>query len=100
MATKDKRKPETIIRELRRQIRDIQANRTFAESERSAAIRNRDEFRARTVRAEQEAVEWKRRFDALLAAMPELRMLVALGNRNIPLAPQPTSPTIPEPRRG
>lgn len=70
---KDMRKPETIIKEQRRIIRNTReelAQARFASAEHQRA---RDAFRARATQAEQECAEWKRRFDLLLARTPEAK---------------------------
>lgn len=53
-------KDETLIRNLKRDLRETDA-RAFR-----LAI-ERDTYRERATKAEQEAAEWRRRFDALLA---------------------------------
>lgn len=59
MAQKDTRKPQTVIAELRRWLGDCQkSNQRLTEQV--------NEARGRATRAEQEAAEWKRRFDTLL----------------------------------
>lgn len=62
-SAKDKRKPETIMAEMRRTERDLRErlNRSIAEAGAS---------RARATKAEQEASEWRGRFDRLLARVP------------------------------
>lgn len=60
---KDKRKPETIIRELRSLLAD--ARRQMQERYQTS-----EHYRARATRAEQEVAEWKARFDALLVRTP------------------------------
>ncbi len=59
----DKRKPSTIIAELRRHLKDSHDSGMRSRNEAS-------EFRSRAIMAEQEAAEWKRRFEQLLARIP------------------------------
>jgi phage shock protein A len=56
--------PATEIRNLRRALAQTRDGAARAVSE-------RDAFRARATKAEQEVAEWKRRFDLLLARTPE-----------------------------
>ena len=56
--------PETELRNLRREFKEL---RTDWRDARAAS----DAYRARATKAEQEIVEWKRRFDALLKIVPE-----------------------------
>lgn len=67
---KDTRKPETIIRELKRQL-------ATALVDRRDAFRERDHYRSRAVAAEddrdqirRDRDEWKARFDDLLKKLP------------------------------
>lgn len=54
---------ETQLRNLKRELsREIDRANGFA--------RDRDAYRARATRAEQEVAEWKNRFDALLMRTP------------------------------
>lgn len=53
-------KPETEIRNLKRDIKE--RHRTYLD-----AMEERNLYRARVTKAEQEAAEWKRRFDELLS---------------------------------
>ena len=62
---KDNRKPATIIAELKRSLKE----RTATAND---ALGERNHYRARATKAEQECAEWKRRFDLLLARTPEL----------------------------
>lgn len=62
----DKRKPATIIREQKRAIDGLMVESSRRWNEIGV-------YRARATKAETETAEWKRRFDALLAAIPELR---------------------------
>ena len=55
-------KPETVIRNLKRELKDAYRWK----DETHYARKERDDFRVRATRAEQEAKEWKRRFDVLL----------------------------------
>lgn len=60
---KDTRKPETIIADLRRQLRDSH----------EVGLRAREEamsWRGRATKAEQEAADWRKRYDLLLARIP------------------------------
>lgn len=59
------RKPsaETLLRTERRRNNDLRA-------ERDALKANGQVYLSRLVKAEQEAAEWKRRFDALLKIVP------------------------------
>jgi hypothetical protein len=73
MKPTDKRKPETIIRSLRGSVHHLTAyqfqSEVLLKSYRTSLAEmadDRDQARA-------EAAEWKRRFDAILAAIPELR---------------------------
>jgi hypothetical protein len=70
---KDKRKPETIIRSLRGQVASLTAYQQGAEAllkgHRATLVEMADARDA----ARSEVADWKRRFDALLAAIPELR---------------------------
>ena len=59
----DKRKPETIMAEQRSIIKMLRI-------EAAGLGGTCSDFRARATRAEQEAAEWKKRFDALLARVP------------------------------
>lgn len=56
-------KPETEIRNLKRDIKRWYAERETLRTE-------RESYRIRATKAEQEVAEWKRRFDALLAHTP------------------------------
>lgn len=60
-----KRKPETIVRELRRDLK--RALKETGEFSKESA-----HFRGRATRAEMECSEWKRRFDALLERTPKV----------------------------
>lgn len=51
--------PETELRTLRSQLKHTKA--AF-----EAVVRQRDEYRARATRSEQEAAQWRERFDLLL----------------------------------
>lgn len=48
------------------QIRNLKARCQVLESSFNSAIRQRDLYRMRATKAEQEVAEWKARFDALL----------------------------------
>jgi hypothetical protein len=62
----DKRKPETIIRSLRAEIK--------ARQKATNGYLNALGFaNTRVTKMDAELTDWKRRFDALLAAIPELR---------------------------
>jgi hypothetical protein len=69
----DKRKPETVIRELRQRLNEAANTEAILRTAYRLAKDSSDEQRTRATKAETEAAEWKRRFDALLAAIPELR---------------------------
>ena len=56
--------PETELRNLRRDHNGLRTDWLIDRAD-------RDAYRARATKAEQEIVEWKRRFDALLKIMPE-----------------------------
>lgn len=66
----DKRKPETIIRELRREIRRLESRACKTEADRLRLHREIEPWHARARTAEQEVAEWKRRFDLLLSRTP------------------------------
>ena len=57
-------KPETEIRNLKRELKD-------ALSALSRRITEVGEYRVRATKAEQECAEWKRRFDMLLSGIKE-----------------------------
>ena len=57
--------PETELRNLRRSQNRLDKLAVHLSSE-------RDRYRIRATKAEQEAAEWKQRFDALLARVPKL----------------------------
>lgn len=61
------RKPETIIRELKREMRQLCVGMDNAH-------RENETLRRRATKAEQDAAEWKRRFDALLERSPVVRV--------------------------
>lgn len=71
----DKRKPETIIRELKRELgymeRAADSNHADFKAARAEATTNALEIG----RLQAELHDWKRRFDVLLDAIPELRNL-------------------------
>jgi uncharacterized coiled-coil DUF342 family protein len=78
--TPRKRKPETIIRELRLQLqrlsrdRDAVSDQRFRESDRANAYQEQHRQISHAyneMKADRD--DWKRRFDALLDAVPELR---------------------------
>jgi outer membrane murein-binding lipoprotein Lpp len=48
------------------QIRTLKARLAEAEKDRSALARERDAYRVRATKAEQECAEWRERFDILL----------------------------------
>ena len=48
------------------QLRNLKAQLKRAEADISALMSKRDEYRARATKAEQDASEWKARFDTLL----------------------------------
>lgn len=56
-------KPETEIRNLRRELKRTENWLKRAEHE-------RDAYRARATQAEQQAADWRRRFDELLKIFP------------------------------
>lgn len=58
---------ETQLRTARRLLRD-------ATIELATARKQRDEYRARATKAEQEAAEWRKRFDRLLEVRDALRV--------------------------
>jgi hypothetical protein len=60
----DKRKPETIIRELRRLVR-------YYKLQRDRAINDAAEYRVRASKAEQDAAKWQTRFDTLLLCLQQ-----------------------------
>lgn len=62
--TLDRRKPETIIRELKRHAKQLAEGM-------SKVQRESETLRARALRAEAGCAEWKGRFDLLLAHTPE-----------------------------
>lgn len=66
----DTRKPATIIAELKRQKKDLIATANNALRDLQFSHREREQYRARASKAEQECAEWKRRFDQLLAREP------------------------------
>lgn len=59
-------KDSTVIRNLRREVKFLTHESASLREERGAAMRDRDSWRGRATKAEQEAAEWKRRFDLLL----------------------------------
>jgi hypothetical protein len=59
--------PEGQIRRLRATNRRVERMRREACETLARVGRERDDYRARATKAEREAAEWKRRFDALLA---------------------------------
>lgn len=74
---KDTRKPEAIIAELRR---ELVTERAEYKSQQDYVLHQRAEIAGLLSRAnvaERDRDEWKRRFDALLAAIPELRKVTA-----------------------
>lgn len=56
----------TLLRSARSENKELQQIRT-------ELVRERDIYRARATKAEQEVAEWKRRFDALLERTPAPR---------------------------
>lgn len=56
-------KPETEIRNLKQNVKILTATVDAMRAE-------RDLFRSRATKAEQDAAEWRKRFDALLARVP------------------------------
>ncbi len=71
--SRDKRKPEAVIRELRSRL-------TREHGDHNQTLAQAIAYRSRATKAEQESAalrseiaNWERRFDALLAAVPELR---------------------------
>ena len=63
MTKRKKDRPEAVIAELRRLLRET-------EEARRLAIQDFGVMRGRATRAETEREDWKRRFDALLARVP------------------------------
>jgi hypothetical protein len=63
------RKPsaETTLRTARAELKRLQGDLTFA-------LQDRDHFRRRATIAEQEAAEWRRRFDLLLSKVDPFRI--------------------------
>lgn len=55
----------TLLRHARRDINNLKAMQ-------AALITERDRYRERATKAEQESAEWKRRFDILLVRTPQL----------------------------
>lgn len=53
----------TMLRSARKEIRDL-------ERQIAGTIKDREAYRVRATKAEQECAEWKRRFDLLLARVP------------------------------
>lgn len=58
--------PETEVRYLRAELRREQKLHGHTKMD-------RDGYRTRATKAEQECAEWKRRFDVLLARTPEIK---------------------------
>lgn len=58
-------KPETEIRNLKRDVKSLRYELKLADE-------NTRAYRARATKAEQEVAEWKARFDALLMRTPKL----------------------------
>lgn len=56
--------PETQLRTARAEIKELEASLVTMR-------RSRDDYHARTTKAEQECKEWKARFDLLLKRTPE-----------------------------
>lgn len=56
-------KPETEIRNLKRELKDTQGRLRAIEQQ-------RDDYRSRATQAEQQAADWRRRFDELLKIFP------------------------------
>jgi molecular chaperone GrpE (heat shock protein) len=59
-------KPETEIRNLKRQVKDWQKAEWRVRAELNKLRTEVDAYRARATKAEQECAEWKARFDVLL----------------------------------
>ena len=59
----DNRKPETIIRELKRHACQLAEGM-------NKVMRENDAWKRRALQAETDCAEWKRRFDLLLARTP------------------------------
>jgi hypothetical protein len=79
----DKRKPETIIRELRRLVRYYTLQRDRAINETIGARKDAAEYRVRASKAEQDAAKWQTRFDALLTCLAQdVRERTAYGAKS------------------
>jgi uncharacterized coiled-coil DUF342 family protein len=64
------RKPETIIRELKRQVRDLEERLSVWYAEVKRYENEAQKRRGEATQAKQEAAEWRGRFDKLLARVP------------------------------
>ena len=65
--TKMKMKPETEIRNLKRELNRISKDRDLYMRDEKKALRERAAYLKISVEAKQEVEEWKKRFDLLLA---------------------------------
>jgi predicted nucleic acid-binding Zn-ribbon protein len=67
----DKRKPETIIRETRRLLKHMRADRDKCIDAATTARMEAAQYRARATKAEQDAAKWQTRFDTLLTCLAQ-----------------------------
>ena len=63
-------KPETEIRNLKREVRSANSERDYLRSQLRALESKRTATETRAVKAEAEVADWKRRFDIVLERLP------------------------------